>query len=65
VGVPKLLPLVSPRLVVQLGFLALFAGIVVMIGALDAGGGLEIVGRPIAVHQTRRGSAGITARNVA
>jgi MFS family permease len=47
VGVPKLFPDVSPRRVVQLGFLALFAGIVVMVGALDAGAGPEIVTWPM------------------
>jgi MFS family permease len=47
VGVPKLFPNASPRLVVRLGFLALFAGIVVMIAALDAGAGPEIVTWPM------------------
>jgi MFS family permease len=46
-GVPKLFPDASPRRVVQLGFLALFAGIVVMVGALDAGAGPEIVTWPM------------------
>jgi len=47
VGIPKLFPQASPRRVVRLGFLALFAGIVVMIGALDAGAGAEIVTWPM------------------
>lgn len=47
VGIPRLLPNVSPRRVVQGGFLALFAGIVVMVGALDAGAGPEIVTWPM------------------
>src|SRR5205823_12338651 len=47
VGVPKLFPNASPRLVVRVGFLALFAGIVVMIAALDAGAGPEIVTWPM------------------
>ncbi len=47
VGIPKLFPDVSPRRVVQLGFLALFAGIVVMVAALDAGAGPEIVTWPM------------------
>ena len=47
VGVPRLFPNASPRLVVRLGFLALFAGIVVMIAALDAGAGPEIVTWPM------------------
>src|SRR6266542_3860225 len=46
-GVPKVFPDASPRRVVRLGFLALFAGIVVMIAALDAGAGPEIVTWPM------------------
>src|SRR5690349_11051998 len=47
VGIPRLFPQASPRRVVRLGFLALFAGIVVMVGALDAGAGPEIVTWPM------------------
>ncbi|HMF83567.1 MAG TPA: MFS transporter [Acidimicrobiia bacterium] len=47
VGVPRLFPNASPRRVVRLGFLALFAGIVVMIVALDEGAGPEIVTWPM------------------
>jgi MFS family permease len=46
-GIPKAFPNASPRRVVQLGFLALFAGLVVMIAALDAGAGPEIVTWPM------------------
>ncbi|HUB35317.1 MAG TPA: MFS transporter, partial [Solirubrobacteraceae bacterium] len=46
-GIPKLFPAVSPRRVVRLGFLALFAGIVTMVGALDAGAGAEITTVPM------------------
>jgi MFS family permease len=46
-GIPKVFPNASPRRVVQLGFLALFAGIVVMVGALDAGAGADIVTWPM------------------
>jgi MFS family permease len=46
-GIPKVFPDASPRRVVQLGFLALFAGIVVMVAALDAGAGPEIVTGPM------------------
>jgi MFS family permease len=46
-GIPKLLPDVSPRRVVRLGFLAMFAGLVVMVGALEAGAGPEIVTWPL------------------
>ena len=46
-GVPRVFPNASPRRVVQAGFLALFAGIVVMVAALDAGAGPEIVTWPM------------------
>ncbi len=47
VGIPRLFPTVSPRRVVRLGFLALLAGILTMIGALEAGAGAEIVTWPM------------------
>jgi MFS family permease len=47
VGVPKFFPHASPRRVVQIGFLALFAGIVIMVAALDAGAGPQIVTWPM------------------
>jgi MFS family permease len=47
VGVPRLFPEASPRLVVRVGFLALLAGIVVMVASLDAGAGPEIVTWPM------------------
>jgi MFS family permease len=47
VGVPKLFPHASPRRVVRLGFLALFAGIVVLVAALDLGAGAEVVTWPL------------------
>jgi hypothetical protein len=40
-------PHASPRRVVRIGFLALFAGIVIMVAALDAGAGPEIVTWPM------------------
>ncbi len=46
-GIPRFFPDASPRRVAQLGFLALFAGLVVMVGALDAGSGPEIVTWPM------------------
>jgi predicted MFS family arabinose efflux permease len=46
-GVPKLFPNASPRRVVRIGFLALFAGIVIMLALLDAGAGPEIVTWPM------------------
>ena len=47
VGVPRLFPNASPRRVVQIGFLALFAGIVIMLALLDIGAGPEIVTWPM------------------
>jgi MFS family permease len=47
VGVPKLLPDVSPRRVMRLGFLALFVGVVALVAALDLGAGPEIVTGPL------------------
>jgi len=46
-GVPRFFPHASPRRVVQLGFLALFAGIVIMVATLNAGAGPEIVTWPM------------------
>ena len=46
-GIPRVFPKASPRRVVQIGFLALFAGIVIMVAALDAGAGPEIVTWPM------------------
>jgi MFS family permease len=47
VGVPKVFPDASPRRVVQIGFSALFAGIVILLALLDAGAGPEIVTWPL------------------
>jgi MFS family permease len=47
VGVPKLFPDASPRRVVQIGFLALFAGIVILVALLDIGAGPEIITWPM------------------
>jgi MFS family permease len=47
VGIPRVFPNASPRRVVRIGFLALFAGIVVMVLALDEGAGPEIVTWPM------------------
>ena len=46
-GIPKLFPDVSPRRVVRLGFLGLFAGLVVMVALLDEGAGAEITTWPM------------------
>jgi EmrB/QacA subfamily drug resistance transporter len=47
VGIPRLFPKVSPRLVVRGGLLALLAGTVVLLGALDKDAGPEIVFVPM------------------
>ena len=47
VGIPRLLPNASPRRVVRLGFLALFAGVTVLVAALDSGAGPEITTWPM------------------
>src|SRR6201993_5346484 len=46
-GVPKLWPNASPRRVVQAGFLVLGVGLVIMVAALDAGAGADIVTWPM------------------
>ncbi len=47
VGVPKVFPHASPRRVVRIGFLALFAAIVIMVAALEVGAGPDIVTWPM------------------
>jgi MFS family permease len=47
IGIPRLLPNVSPRLVVRSGLLALLAGTVVLLAALDKDAGAEIVFVPM------------------
>jgi MFS family permease len=47
IGIPKLLPNVSPRLVVRCGLLALFAGTVVLLAGIDPDAGAEIVFVPL------------------
>jgi MFS family permease len=47
IGIPKLLPNVSPRLVVRSGLLALFAGTVVLLALLDPDSGPEVVLVPL------------------
>jgi MFS family permease len=46
-GIPKVFPNAPPRRVVRIGFFALFLALVVMVGALDAGSGPEIVTVPM------------------
>jgi MFS family permease len=47
IGIPRLLPTVSPRLIVRSGLLGLLAGTVVLLGALDKDAGPEIVFVPM------------------
>jgi MFS family permease len=47
VGVPRLFPNASPRRVVRIGFLALFASTVILIALLDLGAGPEIITWPM------------------
>ncbi|HEY3577660.1 MAG TPA: MFS transporter [Gaiellaceae bacterium] len=47
VGVPRIFPRASPRLIVRCGLLALLAGTVVLLGALDVDSGAEIVLVPL------------------
>ncbi len=47
IGVPRLFPDISPRLVVRFGLLSLLAGTVVLLAALDPGAGPEIVFVPM------------------
>ncbi len=47
IGIPRLFPNVSPRLVVRSGLLALLAGTVVLLAALDRDAGAEIVFVPM------------------
>jgi Na+/melibiose symporter-like transporter len=46
-GIPRFLPNVSPRLVVRLGLLAMFAGTVLLLTSIDADAGPEIVTVPL------------------
>ena len=46
-GIPRLRPNASPRRVVRLGFVSLFAGLVLLVGLLDIGAGAEIVTWPL------------------
>jgi MFS family permease len=47
IGVPRLFPDVSPRLVVRCGLFALFAGTIVLLAGLDPDAGAEIVFVPM------------------
>jgi hypothetical protein len=47
VGIPRVFPNVSPRLIVRIGLLALLAGTVVLLALLDADSGPEVVFVPM------------------
>jgi Na+/melibiose symporter-like transporter len=47
VGIPRFLPDVSPRLMVRVGLLLLLAGTLVLLGAIDADSGPEVVFVPM------------------
>ncbi len=47
IGVPRVFPRVGPRLVVQLGLVAMAAGVLVLIGGIDPGAGADIVTVPM------------------
>jgi hypothetical protein len=47
IGIPRLFPDASPRRVVRLGLLAMFAGIIVLLGALTADADAKIVTVPL------------------
>jgi Major Facilitator Superfamily len=46
-GIPKAFPHASPRLVVRLGFLAMFAGLAILIAGLDNGAGAGVTTWPM------------------
>jgi hypothetical protein len=48
-GIPRFFPSASPRRVSELGFVAVLAGIVVLIGAMDVGASASIVTVPLLV----------------
>ena len=46
-GVPRLFPTASPRRIVRIGFALLAAGTIILVAALDAGAGPEVVTWPL------------------
>ena len=62
VGMPRFFPDASPRRVVRLGFLALFAGIVTLMALLEFGAGPEIVTWPMLLAGPGGRGAGVPAR---
>ena len=56
VGVPKLLPNANPQRVIRIGFLVMFAGLVLLLALLDYGAGPEIVTWPLLLAGTGIGA---------
>jgi MFS family permease len=46
-GIPRFRPNASPRRVAEIGFLLMFVGLAILVGALDAGAGAEITTWPM------------------
>ena len=62
VGIPRLLPNASPRRVVRLGLLAMFAGIVILLAALDTDAERAIVTVPLLLAGLGHRRPGLAAR---
>ncbi len=56
VGVPKLLPNANPQRVIRIGFVVMFAGLVLLVALLDYGAGPEIVTWPLLLAGTGIGA---------
>jgi Na+/melibiose symporter-like transporter len=56
VAVPKLFPDANPRRVVRIGFILLFAGLLLLVALLDAGAGPEIITWPLLLAGSGLGS---------
>ena len=55
-GVPKVFPNANPRLVIRLGFIAMFGGLVLLLALLDYGASASIVTWPLALAGAGIGS---------
>ena len=62
VGIPRLLPEANPRRVIRIGFMVLFAGLVLLVGLLDVGSGPEIVTWPLLLCGAGLGAPRFSAR---
>ena len=61
-GVPRLFPKVSPRLVVRIGIVLVLLGLLVLLAAIDIEAGAEIVTVPLLLVGLGLGVARIAAR---